>query len=305
MLGIPFAWSVWGRWGCAKDLFAMMSCRPALRSTISLNSALDACARGSQWEWSVQTLATEPARDEISFSSTTSAYANCNLWPKSLCMLGKMKENLLRPHEIMYNSVAASFEHSGHWRLATGLFHEMCSKNLADLISIGLILSRYSESAPWFSALILGSQMSQMRLPSSSMSQHALVKSILTAPAGFAWRWARQLLEVQQVSDLATVEQLALRLEKQPIFSGGRGLPEVLEKLPLKQLLRSLQEMICARKSACYFFLRPIARLLLTPCSVLTGHEALGYHLAGRWAREACWFGGGCVCRHLRSSAWA
>lgn len=283
----------------------MMSCRPALRSTISLNSALDACARGSQWEWSVQTLATEPARDEISFSSTTSAYANCNLWPKSLCMLGKMKENLLRPHEIMYNSVAASFEHSGHWRLATGLFHEMCSKNLADLISIGLILSRYSESAPWFSALILGSQMSQMRLPSSSMSQHALVKSILTAPAGFAWRWARQLLEVQQVSDLATVEQLALRLEKQPIFSGGRGLPEVLEKLPLKQLLRSLQEMICARKSACYFFLRPIARLLLTPCSVLTGHEALGYHLAGRWAREACWFGGGCVCRHLRSSAWA
>eukprot|EP00913_Durusdinium_trenchii_P013733 g12894.t1 len=188
----------------------MMSCRPALRSTISLNSALDACARGSQWEWSVQTLATEPARDEISFSSTTSAYANCNLWPKSLCMLGKMKENLLRPHEIMYNSVAASFEHSGHWRLATGLFHEMCSKNLADLISIGLILSRYSESAPWFSALILGSQMSQMRLPSSSMSQHALVKSILTAPAGFAWRWARQLLEVTRRLDIISQAQQAV-----------------------------------------------------------------------------------------------
>ena len=186
-----------------------MSC-----STISLNSALDACAQGSQWEWSVHLLAQPPitlAPNEISSRCATAAYSSCNLWANSLQMLLKMKDVLLRMDEIMYNSVASSFEHSHHWLLTTCLFQEMSSMNIMDHISVGLILSRFSEAAPWPKCLQLASEMPKMRLPLNPMSQHALVKS---TSGRSIWRWALHFFHLSSC-DWRSLQQLAEGLQQE------------------------------------------------------------------------------------------
>lgn len=72
-----------------------------------------------------------PKVNDITFSSSTSSLASCNRWPDALSLLGGMTCFALRPHDSMYNSVAASLEKSGHWSIASALFEEMiCTRVL-------------------------------------------------------------------------------------------------------------------------------------------------------------------------------
>ena len=204
------------RWQASLDSFSMMSRSATAKSTISLNSLLDACARGSQWHRSLSFLHLMPM-DEITVSSATAALASCNRWQDSICMLREMTLVILEPHDVMYNSVCSSFEHSGHWLLTTSLLHEMLTARAADLISLGLVLGRCSEAQAWQQGLTIARPFKLQ----SPMTSAALVRST----AEISWPWALFLFKGQELSDVPSAEHLAEGLERRGHF---KALPHVL-----------------------------------------------------------------------------
>lgn len=171
-----------GHW---EEALALLSSRPL--DEISLNSAINSCEKGGQWQVALQLLSMarsmrmSPYNLVIACNSALSAMDKCGQLLPALQLLSQMCQERLAD-EISFNCAIAACEKSKDWRKALHLLEEMHLWSMPDEISYRAAMSACPGSE-WPLVLTLLDIMSESMVEIGEISFNAALNALSVAPA--------------------------------------------------------------------------------------------------------------------------
>jgi len=150
------------------------------RNIVSFNSAINACARGKQWQCALEVL--QEMRTEfikpnvITYNASISACEKGLQWKKALQLLSEMKTEGVQPTVITYNASISACEKGLQWEKALQLFTEMKTEGVQpDVITYNASISACEKGLQWKKALQLLSEMKSEAIESNVITYSAAI----------------------------------------------------------------------------------------------------------------------------------
>lgn len=120
-------------------------------TTLQLNKAINACARGERWVEALQLFRgtwCKHRRDAISYNSTANACVKGEQWQLALLLFGELPES--ERTVISYNIAMKAFEKASAWLQSLDLLHQMRLHDIkTDIISCNTAVSACGKNSQW------------------------------------------------------------------------------------------------------------------------------------------------------------
>ena len=164
-------------------------------SEASFGAAISACAQGSNWQVAIKLLHDlHMGRWPPSLISYSAAIAACGAeWQRALDLLEKMISDELLPNVITYNSMISACEKGLQWQLALSIFDQQI---YVDSILYSAVISACGTASEWLMALQL--------VHRSDGDTQAVAAAITACERGCQWQFALELLQLLKASNNQT-----------------------------------------------------------------------------------------------------
>ncbi|CAJ1374677.1 unnamed protein product [Effrenium voratum] len=183
---------VCARWDQALAVVAEGLARRIAPNTVVCNTAISACAKGSQWPWCLQLMQDMATQrldlDVITFSSLINAYAQSQRWQRALEVLASMPEQRAMPNLLSYSAaMTAASEEAWPWALQ--LLSELPRAALRlDAVCCSAAMCALGRGQKWQCCLELALGMGKV----SQITGNTLVTAFQRSTQ---WTWVLCLLE--------------------------------------------------------------------------------------------------------------